>query len=160
MRLVGTALALAGALTFLGPAAAASADAASPFDVSDPTVGRLDPALLAAVQQAATASAAEGIPMTITSGWRTPEFQQQLLDDAIQTYGSYSAARQYVQTPQQSKHVSGQAVDIGGNSADTWLIANGPRFGLCRIYANELWHFELAADPHGNCPPLLPNAAS
>ena len=76
MRLVGTALALASALMFLGPLSTASADATSPFDVSNPTVGRLDPALLAAVQQAATAAAAEGIPMTITSGWRTPEFQQ------------------------------------------------------------------------------------
>ncbi len=160
MRLVGTVLALAGALTMLGPMATASADAASPFDVSNPTVGHLDPALLAAIQQAATAAAAEGIPMTVTSGWRTPEFQQQLLDDAIQTYGSYNAARQYVQTPQQSKHVSGQAVDIGGQSADRWLIANGARFGLCQIYANELWHFELATDAQGACPPLLPNAAS
>jgi zinc D-Ala-D-Ala carboxypeptidase len=160
MRRVGTVLALAGALTFLGPISTASADAASPFDVSDPTVGRLDPALLAAIQQAATAASAEGIPMTITSGWRSPDFQQQLLDDAIRTYGSYDAARQYVQTPQQSKHVRGEAVDIGGKSADTWLIANGARFGLCQIYANELWHFELATDAHGNCPPLLPNAAS
>ncbi|MDT5153713.1 MAG: zinc D-Ala-D-Ala carboxypeptidase, partial [Mycobacterium sp.] len=44
--------------------------------------------------------------------------------------------------------------------ADQWLIANGSRFGLCQIYANELWHFELATDPLGNCPPLVPNAAS
>ena len=160
MRRVGTVFALVGALTALGPVSTASADAAGPFDVSDPTVGRLDPALLAAIQHAATAAAAEGIPMTITSGWRSPEFQQQLLDDAIHTYGSYAAARQYVQTPEHSKHVSGQAVDIGGTSADTWLITNGRRFGLCQIYANELWHFELAADAQGNCPPLLPNAAS
>jgi len=160
MRLAGTVLALAGALMLVGPMPFASADAASPFDVSDPTVGRLDPALLAAVQQAATAAVAEGVPMTITSGWRSPEFQQQLLDDAIQTYGSYDTARQYVQTPQQSKHVSGQAVDIGGQSTDKWLIANGGRFGLCQIYANELWHFELATDAHGDCPPLLPNAAN
>lgn len=160
MRLVGAVLALAGALALLGPVATASADTASPFDVADPTVGRLDPALLTAIQHAATAAAAAGIPMTITSGWRSPEFQQQLLDDAIHTYGSYSAARQYVQTPQQSKHVSGQAVDIGGKSADTWLIANGRRFGLCQIYANELWHFELATNAQGDCPPLRPNAAS
>ena len=160
MRRVGTCLALAGALTMLGPISTASADAASPFDVSDPTVGRLDPALLAAVQHASTAAAADGVTMTITSGWRSPEFQQQLLDDAIRTYGSYDAARQYVQTPQQSKHVQGQAVDIGGTNADTWLVANGGRFGLCQIYANELWHFELVADAHGTCPPLLPNAAS
>jgi zinc D-Ala-D-Ala carboxypeptidase len=36
---------------------------------------------------------------------------------------------------------------------------NGSQFGLCRIYANESWHFELAADQYGNCPPLLPDAA-
>jgi LAS superfamily LD-carboxypeptidase LdcB len=98
--------------------------------------------------------------MTITSGWRSPEFQQRLLDDAVHTYGSFAAARQYVETPQMSKHVIGEAVDVGGAGADQWLIANGSRFGLCQIYANELWHFELATDPLGNCPPLVPNAAS
>jgi D-alanyl-D-alanine carboxypeptidase len=131
----------------------------SPWDVANPTVGNLNPALLAAVQRAATAAAAEGITMTITSGWRAPEFQQQLLDDAIAAYGSFGAARQYVQTPEHSKHVLGQAVDIGGGAADYWLIANGARFGLCQIYANEPWHFELAADAMGNCPPLLATAA-
>ncbi len=132
----------------------------SPWDVANPAVGYLDPALLAAVQQAATVAAAEGITMTITSGWRSPEFQQQLLNDAIATYGSLGAARQYVQTPEQSKHVLGQAVDISGVNADYWLIANGARFGLCQIYANEPWHFELAADAVGDCPPLLASAAS
>ena len=29
--------------------------------------------------------------MTITSGWRSPEFQQRLLDDAVATYGSMAA---------------------------------------------------------------------
>ncbi len=134
--------------------------AISPFDVSDPAVGHLDPTLLTAVQNAASAAAAEGITMTVTSGWRTPEFQQYLLDDAVATYGSYAAARQYVQTPTASKHVLGQAVDVGGLGADEWLMANGPRFGLCRIYANESWHFELAADTEGRCPALLPNAAA
>jgi zinc D-Ala-D-Ala carboxypeptidase len=64
-----------------------------------------------------------------------------------------------MQTPSMSKHVSGEAVDVGGTGADQWLIANGSRFGLCQIYANELWHFELATDAQGNCPGLLPNAA-
>ncbi|BBY64103.1 M15 family metallopeptidase [Mycolicibacterium helvum] len=131
----------------------------TPFDVQNPAVGRLDPQLLTAIQQAATAAAADGITMTVTSGWRSPEFQQRLLDSAVAQYGSLAAARQYVQTPEASKHVIGQAVDVGGVGADQWLIANGARFGLCRIYANELWHFELATDPAGNCPPLLPNAA-
>jgi len=131
----------------------------TPFDVQNPAIGRLDPALLAAVQAAATAAAADGITMTVTSGWRSPEFQERLLADAVATYGSFAAARQYVQTPGGSKHVLGQAVDIGGVGADQWLIANGAGFGLCRIYANELWHFELAADAAGTCPALLPDAS-
>jgi zinc D-Ala-D-Ala carboxypeptidase len=131
----------------------------TPFDVQNPAIGRLNPALLSAIQNAATAAGAQGVTMTITSGWRSPGFQQQLLDQAVRTYGSMAAARQYVQTPAQSKHVTGDAVDVGGAGADQWLIANGSRFGLCRIYANELWHFELAADAAGNCPALLPNAA-
>ena len=109
----------------------------------------LDPALLTAVQQASAAAAADGVTMTITSGWRSPEFQQQLLDDAVATYGSVAVARQYVQTPQHSHHVLGQAVDIGGPAADQWLIAHGARFGLCQIYAHEIWHFEPATDAAG-----------
>lgn len=131
----------------------------TPYDIANPAVGNLDPRLLDAIQQAATAASADGITMTVTSGWRSPEFQQRLLDDAVATYGSMAAARQYVQTPAGSKHVIGEAVDIGGAGADQWLIANGARFGLCQIYANELWHFELDTDAAGNCPPLLPNAA-
>ena len=145
----------------LGAAGVAAADiqAPSPWDEADPAVGNLAPALLIAVQNAASAAAADGVTMTITSGWRSPEFQQQLLDDAVATYGSMAAARQYVQTPERSRHVLGQAVDIGGYGADQWLIANGSRFGLCQIYANEVWHFELATDAAGICPALLPNAA-
>ncbi|BBY98409.1 M15 family metallopeptidase [Mycolicibacterium fallax] len=160
-------VALAGPASVPAPASATAAirlvdntGALTPFDTADPSVGRLDPALLSAIQQAAAAAATEGIAMTVTSGWRTPEFQQQLLDDAIATYGSYAAARQYVQTPEHSRHVTGQAVDIGGYGANQWLIDNGARFGLCRIYANEMWHFELATDAAGRCPALLPNAAA
>lgn len=131
----------------------------SPFDVGDPAIARLQPALLSAIQDAANAAAADGVTIALTSGWRSAEFQQRLLDNAVRTYGSLAAARQYVQTPEMSKHVIGEAVDVAGAPADQWLIANGSRFGLCRIYANELWHFELATDEAGNCPALLPNAA-
>ena len=169
MRIAMTAGALGCAAAFsvlAAPLAAADSDGAlaagqvlTAFDVADPAIGRLDPALLTAIQNATTAAAADGITMTINSGWRSPQFQQQLLDNAVQTYGSYAAARQYVQTPEASRHVTGDAVDVGGSGADQWLIANGARFGLCRIYANELWHFELATDPSGTCPPLLVDAA-
>jgi len=55
--------------------------------------------------------------------------------------------------------VVGEAVDVAGNGASQWLIRNGAQFGLCQIYANENWHFELATDADGRCPPLRPNAA-
>ncbi len=159
LRTLTVVLAGAGLLAGVAPARA-DIQALSPWDVGNPAVGYLDPTLLSAVQQAAAAAAADGVTMTITSGWRSPEFQQQLLDDAIATYGSFAAARQFVQTPERSHHVTGTAVDIGGPAADDWLIANGSRFGLCRTYANELWHFELATPPGGVCPPLLPDASA
>ncbi|MEU0498158.1 M15 family metallopeptidase [Mycobacterium sp. NPDC006124] len=159
MRAIVVAVAVLVAL-WCSPGLAGADPGTSPFDVSDPSIAGLEPALRSAVQNAATAAAGDGVTMTITSGWRSPEFQQQLLDDAVQTYGSLSAARRFVQTPEMSKHVVGEAVDVGGAGADQWLEANGSRFGLCRIYANEIWHFELAVDATGTCPPLLPDATS
>jgi zinc D-Ala-D-Ala carboxypeptidase len=131
----------------------------SPFDLSSPAVNRLDPALLTAIERAADGAAAEGITVGLTSGWRSPEFQQQLFDEAVAQYGSVDIASQYVASPQVSRHVIGKAVDVGPAGADDWLIRNGPAFGLCQIYANEIWHFELASDYGGACPPLRPNAA-
>ncbi len=131
----------------------------SPFDVSNPIVGWLDPALLDAVQQASQRAAAEGVDIRINSGWRSKGFQQRLFDDAVRNYGSVGAASEFVDPPDESLHVQGRAVDIAPVEADRWLIANGSQFGLCQIYANEIWHFELATHPGGQCPPLRPNAA-
>ena len=122
-------------------------------------IGWLDPALLAAVQNAARSAASDGVVLEITSGWRTKGFQQRLFDDAVRTYGNVETAQQFVASPDASRHVVGQAVDVGPAEADNWLIRNGSRFGLCQIYANEIWHFELAADQDADCPPLKANAA-
>jgi D-alanyl-D-alanine carboxypeptidase len=131
----------------------------TPFDVSNPVVGWLDPQLLGAIQNAARRAASDGIHMEITSGWRSKGFQQRLFDDAVRKYGSVDDARQYVASPDVSQHVVGKAVDIGPFDAAEWLIRNGAQFGLCQIYANENWHFERAADERGACPPLKANAA-
>ena len=131
----------------------------SPFDESSPIVVHLDPLLLKAIQDAARAADAEGVDMRISSGWRSKGFQQRLFDDAVRTYGNVDAAKEFVASPEVSKHVVGEAADIAPVEADRWLIRNGPQFGLCQIYANEIWHFELATDEHGACPPLKPNAA-
>lgn len=129
------------------------------FDVADPIIGRLDPALLSAVQEATRAAAAEGVEMRVNSGWRSRGFQERLFDDGVRTYGSVEAAQQFVASPQTSAHVTGKAVDIGPPEAAAWMSRNGPRFGLCQVFANELWHYELTADGQGGCPPMRPNAA-
>src|SRR5690348_10628126 len=84
------------AISVTVPAVASADDAAegglpngaelSPFDMSSPAVSRLDPALLDAVARAATGAAADGITLGLTSGWRSPEFQQRLFDDAVAQY--------------------------------------------------------------------------
>ena len=131
----------------------------SPFDVENPVVGLLDPLLLKAIQAATRAAIAEGVDVKLTSGWRSKGFQKRLFDEAVTAYGSVDGASQFVASPDVSMHVLGKAVDVGPVVADEWMIRNGPRFGLCQIYANEIWHFELAVDAQGNCPPLRPNAA-
>jgi D-alanyl-D-alanine dipeptidase len=131
----------------------------SPFDTSSQVLALLDPALLKAIQDAARSAQAQGVGITITSGWRSKGFQQRLFDDAVRRYGSVAIAQQFVASPETSRHVVGEAVDIAGNGASEWLIRNGAQFGLCQIYANENWHFELATVADGRCPPLRPNAA-
>ena len=58
-------------------------------------------------------------------------------------------------TPDTSAHVSGDAVDIGPSVAAAWLSGHGAEYGLCQIYGNEPWHYELrpGAIDHG-CPPV------
>ena len=48
--------------------------------------------------------------------------------------------------PKTSAHVSGDAVDIGPSGAAAWLSERGTQYGLCPIYLNEPWHFELRPD--------------
>lgn len=133
-------------------------DPVSPYDTDLPALSNLDPALLAAVQRAADAAAADGVTMVVTSGWRSTALQQQLLDAATSRYGSREEALKYVSSPEVSHHVPGTAVDIGPTDADSWLSQHGADFGLCQTYANEMWHFELATEPGGECPAMLPDA--
>ena len=119
----------------------------------------LDPQLERAVQAATRAAARDGIAVQITSGVRTRAHQQELLDEAIKTYGSEAVARQYVNTPERSTHVQGLAVDIGPTDAAYWMAQHGAEYGLCQIYANEIWHYERVVEPGATCPPQRPDAS-
>ncbi|WP_353950092.1 M15 family metallopeptidase [Knoellia sp. S7-12] len=98
--------------------------------------------LLDALRQAARDAKPDGVEFIVNSGWRSAEYQDQLLRDAIARYGSEKEAARWVATSKTSAHVSGDAVDIGPAAAAKWLSENGADYGLCQIYRNEPWHYE------------------
>jgi len=136
----------------LGEADGAVPDGTTVFDDGVPGVARLDPALLNALRRAATDAAPAGVAFVVDSGWRSKAYQAHLLDEAVARYGSRAEAARWVATPGTSAHVSGAAIDLG-SAAAAWLSAHGARYGLCRIYGNEPWHYELRPDaPDHGCP--------
>jgi D-alanyl-D-alanine carboxypeptidase len=139
----------------LGEADGVVPDGTTVFDDEIPAVANLDPALLAALRQAAIPAADDGVEFYVTSGWRSPAYQNQLFRKAVATYGSEAEAAQWVATADTSPHVSGDAIDIGPFDATAWLSEHGTRYGLCQIYRNEPWHYELRPEAidHG-CPPM------
>ena len=143
----------------LGEADGAVPGRTTVFDDGIPAVANLDPALLAALRRAARDAAAYGVDLIVESGWRSPAYQERLHLEAVSKYGSEDEAARWVATPETSAHVSGDAVDIGRTGAE-WLSDHGAAYGLCRIYGNEPWHYELrpAAIEHG-CPQTYADAA-
>jgi zinc D-Ala-D-Ala carboxypeptidase len=139
----------------LGEADGAVPVGATVFDDQYPAVANLDRALLAAFRQAATDAAGDGVEFDVDSGWRSPEYQEQLLREAVSKYGSVEEAARWVATAETSAHVSGDAVDIGPSDATAWLSEHGAEYGLCQIYGNEPWHYELRPEAidHG-CPAM------
>ena len=139
----------------LGETDSAVPEGTTVFADGVPGVAKLDSALLGALRQAATDAANDGVEFFVDSGWRSPEYQEQLLREAVSEYGSEEEAARWVATPNTSAHVSGDAVDIGPSDATAWLSDHGAQYGLCQIYSNEPWHYELRpeATDHG-CPPM------
>ncbi len=127
----------------LGEADGAVPDGTTVFADDIPGVANLDPALLSALRQAATDAGNDGVEFYVDSGWRSREYQNQLLREAVSEYGSEEEAARWVASAETSAHVSGDAVDIGRFDATAWLSEHGAEYGLCQIYSNERWHYEL-----------------
>ena len=89
------------------------------------------------------------------SGYRSPEHQARLWQEALERYGSAEEARRWVAPPGSSAHQSGRAIDfhLGGRNSSAnvgtlrslpayrWLAANATRFGFYP-YSAEPWHWE------------------
>jgi len=110
------------------------------------------------------AAAKAGYTLIMTSGFRRLVDQQYLYKRAIEKYGSAKKAAEFVLPPKYSMHPWGLAIDINRNkglkSAAKWVELNGWKWGLCRRYDNEFWHFEPLIAPGKKCPPREPNALS
>ena len=105
-------------------------------------------------------AAKDGVEFQISSGWRSPEYQEQLLREAISEYGSEAKAARWVGTASTSAHVSGDAVDSGPCDAAAWLSEHEAQYGLCQIYRNEAWHYELRAEAtREGCPRMYRDPA-
>ncbi|MFE6308534.1 M15 family metallopeptidase [Nocardiopsis sp. NPDC057823] len=130
------------------------------FDDGVPAVSGLDPELLEALRRATADAADAGVVFHVNSGWRSPAYQDLLLREAVAEHGSEEEAARWVATSATSPHVAGEAVDLGPSAATAWLSEHGAGYGLCQVYRNEPWHYELrpeAADR--GCPDMYADPA-
>lgn len=86
--------------------------------------------------------------LQVTSGFRSPELQAKLWDQALQKYGSAEEARKWVAPPGRSQHNLGFAADLKflDPAAKQWVRENAAQHGLAFPLDNEPWHIELAGD--------------
>lgn len=128
---------------------------------ADNEVDQIHPLLFARFSAAQSVAEREGVNLYITSGFRSFDRQDFLFHREVLIRGSETEAAKWVLPANKSHHPQGLAIDVnypGDRPGAEWLDHNGSRFGLCRVYANEWWHFEAVSAPGEPCPPLAPNA--
>lgn len=121
---------------------------------AEPSAGAaqgLDAELAARFAAAQTAAAADGVELTLTSGWRSAAAQQEIVAATLERRGTPEGYR-WVLPPEESAHVQGLAIDVGPTEGAYWLQEHGPALGLCPTYANEVWHFEKLPEGRTQCP--------
>ena len=141
-----------GAGSRAGRGAGAAPDATG-SQAEAPATG-LDPELVRRFEQAQALAAEDGIELTLVSGWRSADEQAQVVEDVVRKRGSLEEAKRWVLPPEASAHVAGTAIDVGATDGALWLGEHGAELGLCRTYANEMWHFEAVIEPGGTCPEM------
>lgn len=116
---------------------------------------RLDPRFRQAVWNMLAAAEQEGVPLRITSAYRSPELQAQLWEAALEKYGDPEVADNWVARPGQSRHNAGLAVDFAGADGGLlrdkdsrearWIAENAARFGLDVPMDWEPWQVEMGS---------------
>ena len=121
----------------------------------------IDKQLMYRFKAAQAAAKKEGQALYIASGFRTLSRQKVLFAQAVKKYGSKKVASKWVAPPLISHHPWGVAIDVNYPNEPVgagWLEVNGSKFGLCRVFENEWWHFEPVIAPGWKCPALVPDA--
>jgi LAS superfamily LD-carboxypeptidase LdcB len=124
-----------------------------PSDVDKQVMNRFKAAKAAAKK--------DGVTIYVVSGFRSLSRQQTLFNQAVRKYGSINEASKWVAPPLVSHHPWGIAIDVNYPDEPVgagWLEKHGSKFGLCRIFENEWWHFEPVIAPGWKCPALVPDA--
>jgi len=132
---------------------------AIPHSLIRPTA--LDKQVVYRFKAAQAAAAKEGQKIYIVSGFRSLSRQKTLFNQAIRKYKSIDEASKWVARPLVSHHPWGIAIDVNYPDEPVgagWLETHGYKFGLCRVFENEWWHFEPSIAPGWKCPPLVPDA--
>lgn len=150
--LVLTVLSFGGAAACTLPSSAGRADLYGHTRSSE-GIDRLNPDFRDRVTAMIDAARAEvGGDITIYSGYRSRQHQQELWDRAAAKYPDEAERRKWVAKPGSSMHNYGLAVDLRhngrriehGEPVSDWMEANLGRFGLDRPLSNEGWHVEPA----------------
>ena len=121
----------------------------------------LDKQLIYRFKAAQAAAKKDGQIIYIVSGHRTLNRQKTLFANAVRKYGSKAEASKWVAPPLISHHPWGTAIDVNYPNEPVgagWLEIHGYKFGLCRVFENEWWHFEPVIAPGWKCPALVPDA--
>lgn len=121
----------------------------------------LDKQVMYRFKAAQAAAAKDGQKIYIVSGFRSLSRQKTLFNQALRKYKSVDEASKWVAPPLVSHHPWGIAIDVNYPDEPVgagWLEAHGYKFGLCRVFENEWWHFEPVIAPGWKCPPLVPDA--
>jgi LAS superfamily LD-carboxypeptidase LdcB len=132
---------------------------AIPHSLTRPKV--IDKQLMHRFKAAQAVAKKEGQALFIASGFRSLARQEILFAQAVKRYGTVTEASKWVAPPLLSHHPWGIAIDVNYPDEPVgagWLEVNGSKFGLCRMYENEWWHFEPVIAPGWKCPPLVKDA--
>jgi hypothetical protein len=122
---------------------------------------QIDKQLMNRFKAAQAAAKKDGQALYIASGFRSLSRQKTLFAQAVKKYGTAAEASKWVAPPLVSHHPWGVAIDVNYPNEPVgagWLEINGSKFGLCRVFENEWWHFEPVIAPGWKCPALVADA--